>query len=308
MAIPDYQTIMLPLLKFAADGKEHSLREAYSTMSDVFNLSEEERTRLLMSGRKPIIDDRVAWARTFLGQARLLDSTGRGVFRISERGLTLLAENPPVVNDNLLKRYQEFIDFLNRKKKKSNDTTQTEIVPVDSEETLKTPEESLESAYQSLRDNLSTEILESIKSCSPSFFERLVVELLVKMGYGGTLQDAGQAIGRSGDEGVDGIIKEDRLGLDVIYLQAKRWDNTVSRPEIQKFAGALQGKRSKKGVFITTSDYSKEAREFASNIENKIILIDGNELADLMIDYNVGVAVAVNYEIKRIDSDYFLEE
>lgn len=308
MAIPDYQAIMLPLLKFASDGKEHSLREAYSTMCDVFNLSDEERTRLLMSGRKPIIDDRVAWARTFLGQARLLDSTGRGVFRISERGRTLLAENPPVVNDNLLKRYSEFVDFLNRKKKKSNDKTQAEIVPVDSEETLKTPEESLESAYQSLRDNLSTEILESIKSCSPSFFERLVVELLVKMGYGGTLQDAGQAIGRSGDEGIDGIIKEDRLGLDVIYLQAKRWENSVGRPEIQKFAGALQGKRAKKGVFITTSDYSKEAREFVANIDNKIILIDGDELADLMIDHGVGVSVIANYEIKRIDSDYFIEE
>lgn len=308
MAIPDYQKVMLPLLKFAGDGNEHSLRETYSAMSDAFDLSDEERARLLLSGRKPIIDDRVAWARTFMGQARLLDSTKRGFFRISERGRELLAENPPVVNDNLLKRYPEFVDFLNRKKKKSDETTKIESVPVDSEEALKTPEESLESAHQSLRSNLAIEILEGIKSCSPAFFERLVVDLLVKMGYGGTLQDAGQAVGKSGDGGIDGIIKEDRLGLDVIYMQAKRWENTVGSPEIHKFAGALQGKRARKGVFITTSDFTKGAREFAAAIENKIILIDGDELADLMIDHNVGVSVAATYEIKKIDSDYFIEE
>jgi restriction system protein len=166
----------------------------------------------------------------------------------------------------------------------------------------------LESAYQTIRDNLAIEILEKVKTCSPSFFERLVVEVLVKMGYGGTLQEAGQAVGRSGDGGIDGIINEDRLGLDVIYIQAKRWEGSVSRPEIQKFAGALQGRRARKGVFITTSDFTKEAREFVSMIDSKIILISGEELADLMIDYNVGVSIAVSYDVKRIDSDYFIEE
>jgi restriction system protein len=155
---------------------------------------------------------------------------------------------------------------------------------------------------------LASEVLEKAKACSPAFFERLVVELLVKMGYGGTREDAGKAIGRSGDEGIDGIINEDRLGLDVIYLQAKRWEATVGRPEIHKFAGALMGKRAKKGVFITTSDYSKEARDFAAHIESKIILVDGKTLADLMIDHGVGVSIVANYEIKRIDSDYFSEE
>jgi restriction system protein len=166
----------------------------------------------------------------------------------------------------------------------------------------------MDEAYTAIREALADDILEKVMTCSPRFFENLVVTLLVKMGYGGTRQDAGEAIGRSGDGGIDGIIKEDRLGLDVIYLQAKRWDGIVSRPEIQKFAGALQGRRARKGVFITTSNFSKEARDFASAIDNKIILMDGNELAEYMIDFNVGVSTQNSYEIKRLDSDYFVEE
>lgn len=296
---------MLPLLRFASDGQEHSLREAISAVADAFNLTEEERSRLLPSGRKPVIDDRVGWARVYMGQAGLLESTRRGFFRITPRGMKLLSSNPQVVNDETLKQYPEFVDFRFRKSKKRTEASSNADFPSQGEST---PEETLEDAYRSIRNRLAVELLEQVKGCSPAFFERLVVQLLVAMGYGGTLEDAGEAIGRSGDGGIDGIIKEDRLGLDLIYLQAKRWEGTVSRPEIQKFAGALQGRRAKKGVFITTSEFSREAREFASAIDTKIILIDGNELAEYMIDFNVGVAVESVYEIKRIDSDYFMEE
>ncbi len=307
MAIPDYQSVMLPLLRFAEDEKEHTLRQATDILSNEFNLSSAEREELLASGRKLIFYDRVGWAKTYLGQAKVLESTKRGFFRITERGMNLLSQNPQTVNDKTLQQFSEFRDFVNRKNKKSVKAVEKNIVETN-DLTINTPEESLETAYQTIRTNLASEILETVKSCSPNFFERLVVELLVKMGYGGTLQDAGRAIGKSGDGGIDGIIKEDRLGLDIIYLQAKRWEAVVGRPEIQKFAGALQGQRARKGVFITTSDFTKEAREYVSLIDSKIILIDGEELAELMIDYNVGVSNATIYEIKRIDSDYFLEE
>ncbi len=303
MAIPDYQTVMLPLLKLVRDEKEYSLRELIDDLANEFKLSQEEKEKLLASGRKAIFYDRVGWAKTYLGQAKLLEFTRRGFFKISERGVKLINENPQTVNDKTLLQFPEFQEFIKRKSKKIEKTVLEIITEVED-----TPDESLESAYQTIRNALAVEIIEKIKSCSPIFFERLVVELLVKMGYGGTLHEAGQAVGRSGDGGIDGIINEDRLGLDVIYLQAKRWEGNVSRPEIQKFAGALQGKRARKGVFITTSDFTKEAREYVAMINSKIILIDGEELAELMIDYNVGVSVATTYEIKRIDSDYFAEE
>ena len=238
-----------------------------------------------------------------MGQAKLFESPKRGFFKITKRGIELLNQNPQTVNDKTLQQFSEFKAFVSRKNKKSE-----KLSIQNNEETLNTPEESLETAYQTIRNALANEILDKVKSCSPYFFEHLVVDLLVKMGYGRTLQDAGKAVGKSGDGGIDGIIKEDRLGLDVIYLQAKRWEAVVGRPEIQKFAGALQGQRARKGVFITTSDFTREAREYVSMIDSKIILIDGEQLAELMIDYNVGVANATVYEIKRIDSDYFLEE
>lgn len=303
MAIPDYQSIMLPLLRFAADNEEHSLQETISAMSNFFDLSDDERKELLPGRRKQVIADRVGWARTYLGQAKLFESTRRSFFRITNRGIDLLRENPAVVNDKTLRRYPEFVAFKQRRKKDIATFEQPNLI-----ESLSTPEELLRDSFKTLRNKLASEILEQVKSCSPAFFEQLVVELLVKMGYGGTMEDAGRAVGRTGDGGIDGIIKEDRLGLDIIYLQAKRWENTVPSREIREFAGALQGKRARKGVFITTSDYSKSAREFAVGIENKIILIDGDELADLMIDHNVGVSIVENYEIKQIDSDYFVEE
>lgn len=302
MAIPDYQTLMLPVLKLASDRQEHKLREAVEQLADEYALSDDERNELLPSGNQGVFNNRVHWARTYLKQAGLLEAPKRGCFQITERGLSLLAENPDVVNVALLERYPEFQEFRSRRKEKAN--TKDEGSGTSSE----TPEDALASAYSAIQRKVEEEILEQIMQSSPSFFERLVVDLLVQMGYGGNRQDAGRALGKSGDGGIDGIIKEDRLGLDVIYIQAKRWEGTVGRPEIQKFAGALQGQRARKGVFITTSGFSKEAEEYASMIESKIILIDGARLASLMIEHDVGVSTSGVYEVKKIDSDYFDEE
>lgn len=304
MSLPTYQDVMLPVLRAMEDGNERHIGEIVNDVIEGFNLTEAELGQMLPSGQSTVIGSRIGWARTYLKKAGLIEKMpGRGIYKITNRGFEVLARNPERIDNKLLGEFAGFTEWI----KRSNETGEA-VQNVIVAESDQTPDEALASAYRTLRTELSIEILDKVKSCSPAFFEKLVVELLVKMGYGGTREDAGQAIGRSGDEGIDGIIKEDRLGLDVIYLQAKRWENTVSRPEIQKFAGALQGKRAKKGVFITTSDYSKEARDFVANIENKIILIDGDELSDLMIDHGVGVSVVANYEIKRIDSDYFVEE
>ncbi len=302
MAIPDYQTCMLPLLRFASDGKEHSLREAVDRLAPKFNLTDDEIREMLPSGQQPVFINRMGWARTYLKQACLIEPTRRGYFRITQRGLDVLKKNPDKIDVKFLDQFDEFLDFRKRKKKDTGNGDDT------SKEVEKTPAEELEGAYESLRDNLAKELIEKIKGCPPSLFEQIIVELLVKMGYGGSRKDAGQAIGKSGDGGIDGIIKEDRLGLDIIYIQAKRWENTVSRPEIQKFAGALQGQRAKKGIFVTTSAFSKEAQEYVKNIDSKIILIDGDQLAQFMIDSNVGVSPVAVYEVKRIDSDYFTDE
>jgi restriction system protein len=299
MAIPDYQTIMLPLLRFIGDQKEHSLREAIDYLAEEFNLSEEETKKLLPSGLQEVLDNRVGWARTYMKKAGLIISNRRGYFQITDRGLDVLKANPQRIDVHFLLQFDEFREF------KAFRRTRIDEEPESPENT---PEESLESAYQRLRDNLAGELIQHLKSCSPSHFERIVVELLVKMGYGGNLYDAGQAIGGSGDEGIDGIIKEDRLGLDRVYIQAKRWENTVGRPEVQKFAGALQGHRARKGILITTSSFTKEAQEYTARIENRIVLIDGDLLTQLMIDYSLGVSSISTYEIKKVDSDYFTEE
>lgn len=301
MAIPDYQTIMLPLLRLAGDGAEHQLRAAVESLADVFELSDAERSELLPSGTAPVFGSRVGWARTYLKQAGLLAAPRRGFVRITGEGKALLATKPPKIDNTLLNQYESFRAF--RARGRENDAeAKSASVELASEQT---PEDAMASAYERVRKNLEAELLEQIKSSAPAFFERLVVDLLVAMGYGGSRQDAGRAIGRSGDGGIDGIIKEDRLGLDVIYLQAKRWEGTVGRPEVHKFAGALQGQQATKGVFITTSSYSREALEFAGKITTKMILIDGAQLASLMVDYNVGVTRTGLYELKRIDADYF---
>ena len=302
MPIPDYQSIMLPLLTFLADQQEHSLREAMDSLARQFKLSEAERRELLPSGQQAIFDNRVGWARTYLKKALLLESMRRGYFRITQRGLDILKGNPPAINIRFLDQFDEFRQFRAPKRERMSQKEETESGHEE------TPEEALENAYQNLRDTLANDLLQQIKSSPPNLFERIVVELLVRMGYGGSRQDAGRAIGQSGDEGIDGIIKEDRLGLDIIYIQAKRWENTVGRPEIQKFAGALQGQRAKKGIFITTSNFSKDAHEYASRIDSKIVLIDGEQLTQFMIDHDIGVARVSNYEVKRIDSDYFAGE
>ncbi len=305
MTIPNFQEIFWPLLQLAGDGKEHSLREATKAIADHFAMSDEERRQLLPSGRQTVIVSRVSWARTYLVKAGLLESPRRGYFRITPRGQEVLRHPPETLNVSfLLARYPEFVVFHRGNTRQIKGPSVSSEVEEKAEQT---PEEIIEAAYRKIQEQLAAELLESIRSSSPAFFEQLVVDLLVKMGYGGSREDAGRAIGRQGDEGIDGVINEDRLGLDIIYIQAKRWEGTVGRPEIQKFAGALQGKRAKKGIFITTSTFSQGARDYANRIDSKIILIDGQKLAQLMIEYSVGVTPIAVYELKRIDRDYFEE-
>ena len=304
MAVPGYQTVMLPLLKLAADGQEYRFRDAVEILADELSLTPDERSELLPSGRQSLFSNRVGWASTYLKQAGVLEAPRRGLLRITQRGRDLLKEKPTKIDVSLLERFPEFLEFRG-KRRHINQSSQPESAAAQSTET---PEDALSNAYYSLRAELEAQLLEEIGHASPAFFEQLVVDLLVKMGYGGSHQDAGRAIGRSGDGGIDGIINEDRLGLDVIYIQAKRWESTVGRPEIQKFAGALQGHRARKGVFITTSTFSREALEYAALIESRIILIDGDRLTNLMVDHGVGVSTVGTYEVKRVDSDYFSEE
>lgn len=299
MAIPDYQTIMLPLLTLAEDDEEHRFMDAVEVLGNQFALTEQERKELLPSGTSRVFDNRVGWARFYLVKAGLLDATRRGYFKISEQGREALSTNPQKIDRTFLMQFPDFVEAMKRKKEKAK------IEKPGSEEV--TPEESLEAAYQELQGGLASDLIQNMRECSPAFFERLVVDLLVKMGYGGSRKEAGQAVGGTSDGGIDGIIKEDKLGLDIIYVQAKRWEANVGRPEIQKFAGALQGQRARKGIFITTSDFSKDALDYVKNIDTKIILIDGDQLAELMIDHNVGVSPSAIYEVKKIDSDYFVE-
>ena len=304
VAIPDFQTLMLPALMLAADREEHKFSQAVEALADQFKLTTDERNEFLPSGNQAVFNNRVGWARSYLKQAGLLTSPKRGFFTITTKGIELLSRNPKRVDISVLNQYPEFIEFRYRKK----DKAELEIDAFTDQELFQTPEDALASAYKKLRFDLETEVLNSVKEVSPSFFERLVVDLLVKMGYGGNRQDAGKALGKSSDGGIDGIINEDRLGLDIIYIQAKRWESSVGRPEIQKFAGALQGQRARKGVFITTSYFTKEAHEYAALIETKIILIDGEHLSRLMVEHNIGVSTVGLYEVKKLDSDYFDNE
>jgi restriction system protein len=292
---------MLPFLQFLADRKEHSLREAEDALAEHFELTPVQRNTLLPSGQQSIFKNRIGWARTYLKKAGLVESPKRGVFKITARGSEVVASNVVKIDVRYLEQFPEFLEFqaLSSSSKTTIDAVQ--------QASTSTPEEAIEAAHQALRQQLGQELLTRILACPPNFFEQLVVELLVKMGYGGSRQDAGERIGQTGDGGIDGIIKEDRLGLDTIFIQAKRWQGTVGRPEIQKFVGALEGQRARKGVFITTSTYSSEAVGYASLINTKVVLIDGIQLANLMIDFDVGVAPSVSYIVKRLDLDYFEE-
>lgn len=303
MAVPDFQSLMLPLLRVAADGREHPLAEARETLAVEFKLSDADRDEPLPSGRQSKFSNRVAWAKSYLQQAGLLSSPRRGHFQISDRGRSVLNNPPPKIDIKFLEQYPEFVEFRAPKSEVAG-------IPVEvpsGEPEPETPEEALEAAYLKMRVGLASELLSRVKAASAQFFERLVVELLLKMGYGGSRRDAGQAIGRSGDEGIDGVISEDRLGLDVVYLQAKKWEGTVGRPEIQRFVGALHGKRARKGVFITTGTFSTEAIGYVEHIDPKVVLIDGRRLAELMMDSDVGVNTSATYNVKRVDSDYFDE-
>lgn len=301
MAIPDYQTLMLPLLKFSSDKKEHSLREAVDVLSNQFKLTEEEQRELLPSGQQPIFVNRVGWARSYLKQAALLETTRRGYFKITNRGIDILSQHPNKITAKYLEQFNEFRDFRSRSSSKAK-------IDKKKEEEPKTPEEILDSAYENLREELASELLLQFKDISPSLFEKIVVDLLIKMGYGGSRKDAGEALGKSGDGGIDGIIKEDKLGLDIIYIQAKKWVNTVPVKEIRDFAGALLSKKARKGIFITTSSFPKSVYDFVNSIEHKIILIDGNLLTKLMIDHNVGLSIQNTYAVQKMDLDYFTEE
>ncbi len=306
--IPDYQTLMLPLLKLVADGQEYKYRDLIEKLGAEFHVTDEERKELLASGNQPIFDNRVGWAKTYLKKAGLLDSPKRANFVITDLGRQTLARNLSRIDARFLRQFESFNEFINASKPESEDEA-IEVSTI-SIANAQTPEETFDKAYQRLRKSLASELLNKVVELSPAFFERLVIELLVKMGYGGSIKDAGKAVGRTGDEGIDGTIKEDKLGLDVIYIQAKRWKpgNVVGRPELHKFVGALAGQGAKKGIFITTSNFTKEAIDYTPRNETKIVLIDGEQLTQLMIDYNLGCAIQQIYELKKIDSDYFGEE
>jgi len=298
MTIPDFQTIMLPLLKFLGDGKERSIHEIVEGLAEDFKLSTLELAEMLPSSTQTVFYNRVGWARTYLSKSGLLNGR-RKYYQISDRGKEALRKNPIKIDMVFLKQYPEFLEFRERKQKPTPPIIGYQPIEV------RTPEEILEDAYQEIREDLIQELLANVKNCPPAFFERLVVELLVKMGYGGSRKEAARAVGQSGDGGIDGIIDEDRLGLDAVYIQAKRWENIVGRPEIQKFVGALMGKKARKGIFITNASFSAEAVAFVSTIDYRIVLIDGKRLAEFMVDYDIGVTEVSTYKLKRIDSDYF---
>ncbi|MBI5769772.1 MAG: restriction endonuclease [Verrucomicrobia bacterium] len=304
MPIPDYETLMLPLLKLASGKANEDLPvlDAVSFLAEKYQLTEAEKTELLPSGGTFKFSSRVSWAATYLKKAVLLEAPRRGFIRATKRGLDALKKNPAKIDGDFLSQFEEFRRFKNRKKDKGDNPPACASGSI-------TPIESIDTQFEELREALASEVLEKVKACSPQFFERLVIKLLVKMGYGSSLKDAGQAIGRSGDGGIDGVIKEDRLGLDNIYVQAKRWtEKNVGSPDIDQFAGALQKKKANKGIFITTSAFSKDALASVKEYGAKIVLMDGVQLALHMVDYGVGVTVAQTYELKKFDADFFDEE
>lgn len=302
MAVPPFQEFMLPFLEFISDSNEHHISELFEFLAQRFSLSEQDQKELLPSGRESRFKNRVYWARAYLGQAKLLDATGRGRFRITDRGQQLLKTKPSRVDIKLLGQYQEFQEF------RSKTQNQEEVIsqPIPETESVQSPEELLETSYQTLRQQLAQSLLAQVRQAPPDFFEQLVVDLLIAMGYGGSRKDAGQAIGQSSDGGIDGIIKEDRLGLDIVYLQAKRWESPVGSPEVRNFTGSLEGHGAQKGVLITTSKFTKEATEFAKRLQQKkLVLIDGDKLTELMMDFEVGVNRVATYTVQKIDPDYF---
>ncbi len=303
MTVPSFQNWFLPLLKRVADGEVHTIQKLYEELAEDMELSEEDRAEMLPSGKQLIFKNRIGWARTYLRKALLLNSPARGEVRITDRGREVLADQPDPLNVRYLKKYAEFVTFHTHVPPKGGGGGQD-----DDPEDGKSPEEALEQAYDQMKRGVTQELLSKVKEGSPSFFEQLVVDLLVRMGYGGTTQDAAQAVGGSGDGGIDGLIKQDALGLEVIYIQAKRWDNSVQRPEVQKFSGSLDGVGASRGIMITTSTFTSGAKEYVKQINKNIVLLEGETLAGLMFDHGLGVNPASSYVIKAIDSDYFSDE
>ena len=302
MAVPAFQSFFLPLLKVCSDEKEHSIKELKVPLSEHLGLTVKDIEERVPSGTQSRFVNRATWAKVYLSRAGALSVIQRGLFKISPRGQSLIKEYPNGISIKDLSKFPEFEKF----RTKHND----QVAPVSLNEELSTPEEILDSTSSQINNTVADEILEKILSNSPAFFEALIVDLIIKMGYGGPQENAGQTLGGSGDGGIDGLINQDELGLDVIYLQAKRWkeSSTVGRPEIQKFAGALLSKKAKKGVFITTTSFSKDALDYVKELDFKIILISGSQLAGLMLKHNLGVTTSKTILIKKMDSDYFEEE
>jgi restriction system protein len=304
--IPDYETVMLPLLNVLADGRVYYVKDLRQVLAGEFKLTSDDLAERIPSGKDTVFRNRVGWATTYLKKAALIEPVDRGQYRITPRGLDVLKSKPAKIDGALLKQFPEFSRSLNSRRDEQVGSKPRPEVPLLPEG--QTPQEVLDNAYQQIRGELADELLQTLGAATPAFFEHVVLELLVAMDYGGSMKDAGKAVGRTGDDGIDGIIKEDRLGLDAIYIQAKRWTAVVGRPEVQAFAGSLEGNRARKGVFITTSQFSKEAREYITRIEKRIVLIDGEQLAQLMIDFGVGVTEVETYKVKKLDHDYFDEE
>ena len=306
MAVRTYDQLMLPLLRLAGANLASDLPTAEILLAQEFQLTPEEKALMLPSGQQTALRNRTGWASFYLMKAGLLNKPKRGYFEITQRGRDVLKSPPSNIDKSYLSTFPEFVEFLMGSTASTGSESQASSV-ITSDSQSVTPDEALQGAYQQLRSELASQILEKLLNVSPEFFEQIVVELLVAMGYGGSRRDAGERLGKSGDGGIDGIIKEDKLGLDAIYLQAKRWQGSVGRPEIQKFVGALHGQRARKGVFMTTSAFSSEARDYVSNIDVKVVLLDGMQIANLMIDSGVGVTPITTYVVKRLDSDYFDE-
>jgi restriction system protein len=304
MSIPNYETFMLPALRLLADGRAERRANLSTAVADTLGVSDEDRALMLPSGKAPVYKSRVGWALTYLKQAGLVQTLSRGEYEITERGREVLARKLSKIDSNLLLEFAEFRAFRERSGAEIKNAMDTHTdVAIRNE----SPDETLERSYQTLRASLVSQLVETLRGVSPARFENIVIDVLAAMGYGGGREGAAHAVGRSGDGGIDGVIEEDRLGLDSIYVQAKRWEANIGRPHVQAFAGALQGHRARKGVMITTSDFTADAKAYAENLSTRIVLIDGVRLAEMMIDHNVGVSAEATYIVKQIDSDYFEE-
>jgi restriction system protein len=305
MAIPPYETFMLPVLRSLAGSEPRRRAEIVRAAADAKDIPEEDRQLLVPSGGSTIVQSRAGWALSYLKQADLVRTVSRGVYRITDRGLSVLARNLPHIDNSVLEEFEEFRAFKARSQSSDDEAEAASIAPTRGRRDEGSPEETLEAAYKTFRADLVTQLLDMLRTVEPTRFEKIVVDVLQAMGYGGGRVGAARAIGRSGDGGIDGVIEEDRLGLDTVYVQAKRWESNIGRPIVQGFAGALQGQRARKGVMITTSDYTNDARAYVASLSTRIVLINGERLAEMMIDHNVGVSTEQTYAIKKLDSDYF---